>query len=93
MNRIPFWITFDLFFIVGKLQAGKQYIHIRHKITNILMSKIRKYFFINQKYIVVPCQDAAGTNFCNGLIKLYTCEGPKVKENCEKSCKECVDRK
>ena len=54
---------------------------------------IRKYFFINQKYLAAPCKDLLGAKMCKVLIDLYECDGPKVSENCEKSCEICVDRK
>ena len=57
------------------------------------MSKIRKYFFINQKYIVVPCQDAAGEIACKAMIKIFGCQDAKVIDNCQKSCDQCVDGK
>ena len=58
------------------------------------MSIIRKYFFINHKYIAEPCQDAVDTNYCKLLIDQYGCETDEyVKKNCQKSCKICSEGK
>ena len=57
------------------------------------MTKIRKYFFINHKYIVVPCQDAFGAIACKSMIQIWGCKDAKVIDNCQKSCDLCIDGK